>query len=180
MAKIIKLTEGDLSRIVKRVIREDEEKSMVANKVEQIVDLPKVEMRIEDIYSNLSDVQKEKLKGVLDRLNIDEFSSAKEVHNKVENVVADKIGGEMGEGDENMEPKQKIARILHSIGAGNISAWGGVPAAILIGGAIGSVATGFALSWGVTGLLMGLAKLIAKDDTNVETNESYNRRNRKR
>jgi hypothetical protein len=180
MAKIIKLTEGDLSRIVKRVIREDEEKSMVANKVEQIVDSPKVEMRIEDIYSNLSDEEKEKLKGVLDRLNIDEFSSAKEVHNKVENVVANKIGGEMGEDGENVEPKQKVAKILHNIGAMNISAWGGVPAALLIGGAIGSMGIGLAVSWGVTGLLMGLAKLMAKDDSYMETNENYNRKYRRR
>lgn len=184
MQKIIKLTEGDLSRIVKRVIKEEQEKNM-STKVEEIINLPKVEAKIEDIYSNLSDDQKETLKMVLDNLGVDENSSPSEVHSSIVTAVEDRIGGEMSEEDENETPKHKAAKILHSIGAGNISAWGGVPAAIGIGGLlVGTVGapmiTGFAISWGATALLMGLAKLLAGDKKVEGVTENYRRRQSRR
>ena len=181
MGKIIRLTERDLSNLVRRVIREEEEEEEIAGNVESILNKPKVEMKIEDIYSNLSDDEKRKLESSLNNLGIDEYTSPKKAHDAVQNVV-DNIGGEMSEGDENMGPKEKVANILHGIGEANIAAWGGVPAAIVIGGLLaGTVGApmiaGFAISWGVTALLMGLAKLLAKDK--ASTNESYYRRNRR-
>jgi hypothetical protein len=168
MARIIRLTERDLSNLVRRVIREEEEQDEIAGNVESILNKPKVEMKIEDIYSNLSDDEKRKLESSLNNLGIDEYTSPKEAHDAVQNV-ADNVGGEIGEGDENMDPKEKVANILHGIGVGNIAAWGGVPAAIVIGGLLsGTVGSpmiaGFAISWGVTTLLIGLAKLLAKED----------------
>jgi len=176
MARIIRLTERDLSNLVRRVIREEEEQDEIAGNVESILNKPKVEMKIEDIYSNLSDDEKRKLESSLNNLGIDEYTSPKEAHDAVQNV-ADNVGGEIGEGDENMNPKEKIAGILHGIGEGNIAAFGGVPAAILIGGLLaGTVGSpmiaGFAISWGVTSLLMGLAKLLAKDKSKEDQPES--------
>ena len=52
MKKIIRLTEGDLTRIVKRVIKEEENNNMMANKVENLIEKPKVEMKLDDIYSH--------------------------------------------------------------------------------------------------------------------------------
>jgi hypothetical protein len=163
MKKIIRLTESDLTRIVKRVITE-QENADAANKVEKVIETPKIENKLEGIISNMSERDIEKLKRTLDELGIDKYSSAEEVHDKVKEVSGDEINSEMFEEEEYKNPKEKVAEILHAIGSGNISAWGGVPTAILIGGAIGSVATGFAISWGVTGLLMGLAKLLSDKD----------------
>lgn len=165
MANIVRITESDLSRIVRRVIKEEQEEKIV-NKVEDVIEEPKIQMKIEDIYSNFSDEDKAELQMVLDDLNIDENSSAKEVHDAIENEVGTKISGEIG---ENQTTKNKVADILHAIGAGNIANWGGVPAAIAIGGLlVGTVgapfAAGLAVSWGTTALLMGLAKLL-KDDS---------------
>jgi hypothetical protein len=182
MKKIVRLTESDLTRIVKRVISE-QEKDNLADKVETTIEKPKVEMKIEDIYSQLSDEEKEELKNTLEDLGIDEYSSAKEVHSKIEDMAGDDVvNGEMSE-DEDKNPRKTAAKILHAIGAANIAAWGGIPAAIGIGSAlIGTVGApmvaGFAISWGVTGLLMGLAKLIHKDSDSL--NENYQRRNRRR
>jgi len=184
MARIIRLTERDLSNLVRRVIREEEEQDEIAGNVESILNKPKVEMKIEDIYSNLSDDEKRKLESSLNNLGIDEYTSPKEAHDAVQNV-ADNVGGEIGEGDENMDPKEKVADILHGIGEGNIAAFGGVPAAILIGGLLaGTVGSpmiaGFAISWGVTSLLMGLAKLLAKDKSKEDQPESEPKLNNQR
>jgi hypothetical protein len=184
MARIIRLTESDLSNLVRRVIREEEEQDEIAGNVESILNKPKVEMKIEDIYSNLSDDEKRKLESSLNNLGIDEYTSPKEAHDAVQNV-ADNVGGEIGEGDENMNPKEKIADILHGIGEGNIAAFGGVPAAILIGGLLaGTVGSpfvaGLAISWGVTSLLMGLAKLLAKDKSKEDQPESETKLNNQR
>ena len=175
MSRTIRLTERDLSNLVRRVIREEEEEEEIAGNVESILNKPKVEMKIEDIYSNLSDDEKRKLESSLNNLGIDEYTSPKEAHDAVQNV-ADNVVGEMSEGDENMDPREKVADILHGIGEGNLKAFGGVPAAMLIGGLLaGTVGSpfvaGLAISWGVTTLLMGLAKLLAKDKSKEDQPE---------
>lgn len=183
MKKIVRLNESDLVNIVKRVITEEENTNMIANKAETIVNSPKVEMKIEDIYSNMSDKDKQQLQMVLDKLGVDENSSAKEIHNKIENVVSDNMGGEMSE-EEEESPRLKAARILHAIGMGNIAAWGGVPAAIGIGsllmGTVGApMVAGFGISWGATVLLAGLAKLLAGDKAD-DLAENHKRKYRRR
>lgn len=183
MAKIIKLNESDLVRIVKRVINEEQNTNTIAKKAEAIVNLPKVEMKIEDIYSNMTDKDKERLQMVLDSLGVDENSSTKEIHKKIENAVSDRLGGEMSEKEEE-SPKLKAARILHTIGMGNIAAWGGVPAAIAIGGLLAGtvgapMVAGFGISWGTTILLAGLAKLLAGDKAD-DLAENHKRNYRRR
>ena len=73
----------------------------------------------------------------------------------------------MSEEDENESPKERIAKVLHNIGAGNISAWGGIPAAILIGSMTG-FPLGLAISWGTTGLLMGLARILSGEGSETQ------------
>jgi hypothetical protein len=162
MKKVVRLTENDLTNIVKRIIKEDAEDSMASRKVERIVDTPKVQMRLEDIVSNLSNREINQIKNVLDNLGIDEYTSAKEVHDAVKDLANEAMDGEMSEEDENETPKEKLGRILRDIGAANIGNWGGVPAAILIASMTGFPA-GLAISWGVTGLLFGLAKVLDPD-----------------
>jgi hypothetical protein len=162
MKKVVRLTENDLTNIVKRIIKEDAEDSMASRKVERIVDTPKVQMRLEDIVSNLSNREINQIKNVLDNLGIDEYTSAKEVHDAVKDLANEAMDGEMSEEDENETPKEKLGRILRDIGAANIVNWGGVPAAILIASMTGFPA-GLAISWGVTGLLLGLAKVLDPD-----------------
>jgi len=190
MKKIIRLTESDLTKIVKRVIREQEENSMIANKVEQIIDSPRIESKIENVISDLSPEEIEDLKNTLDSLGINSFSSASDVHNKIENLMPSE-SGELGEedysgvygkkiprisptygknnGDEySGDIKKKLAKILHYIGEGNVKAWAGIPAAIAIGSQIGTVAGGFAISWAITGLFMGIAKLLDKKESYLD------------
>jgi len=162
MKKVVRLTENDLTNIVKRIIKEDAEDSMASRKVERIVDTPKVQMRLEDIVSNLSNREINQIKNVLDNLGIDEYTSAKEVHDAVKDLANEAMDGEMSEEDENETPKETLGRILRDIGAANIGNWGGVPAAILIASMTGFPA-GLEISWGVTGLLFGLAKVLDPD-----------------
>ncbi len=167
MKKVIKLTEGDLSNIVKRIIKEDAEESMGAQKVEKIIDSPKVQFRLEDIVSNLSEREKMKIKDALNQIGIDEYTSAKDAHSAVKDLADEAMSGEMSEEDENESPKERIAKVLHNIGAGNISAWGGIPAAILIGSMTG-FPLGLAISWGTTGLLMGLARILGGEGSETQ------------
>jgi hypothetical protein len=167
MKKIVRLNENDLANIVKRIIKEDAEDSMASKKVERIVDSPKVQMKLEDIVSNLSDSEKNKIKNVLDNLGIDQYSSAKDAHDAVKDLAKDAMDGEMSEEEENETPKEKLGRIMRNIGAANIGNWGGVPAAILIASMTGFPA-GLAISWGVTGLLLGLAKVLDPDNETEE------------
>lgn len=182
MARIITLTERDLTRIVKRVIKENQDEK-IANKVEDVINQPKVEMKIEKIYSNLSDEDKMRLKMVLDNLGIDENSSAKDVHDTLESEVNTEDVGEIG---ENESTRNKVADVLHGIGAGNIAAWGGVPAAIAIGGLLAGtvgapMVAGFAISWGTTALLMGLAKLLKNDSPSMsQSSEKHSHSDRTR
>jgi hypothetical protein len=167
MKKIVRLNENDLANIVKRIIKEDAEDSMASKKVERIVDSSKVQMKLEDIVSNLSDSEKNKIKNVLDNLGIDQYSSAKDAHDAVKDLAKEAMDGEMSEEEENETPKEKLGRIMRNIGAANIGNWGGVPAAILIASMTGFPA-GLAISWGVTGLLLGLAKVLDPDNETEE------------
>jgi hypothetical protein len=170
MKKIVRLSEDDLTNIVKRIIKEDDEGSMASKKVERIVDSPKVQMKLEDIVSNLSDREKQQIMNVLDNLGIDQYSSAKDAHDAVKDLASEAMSGEMSEEDENETPKQKLGKIMRNIGAANIGNWGGAPAALLIASMTG-LPVGIAISWGVSGLLLGLAKVLDPDDASEEKQE---------
>jgi hypothetical protein len=167
------ITEGQY-----KVKLQENENEEIAAKVEPILNKPEVEKKIEDIYSNLSDDEKKELESSLKKLGINASTSPKEAHDAVQNV-ADNVGGEMSENNENIDPKKKVANILHTIGAGNLAAFGGAPVAIAIGsllvGTVGSpFVVGLGISWGVSTLLVGLAKLLEKEpgSSNESLNES--------
>ncbi len=180
MKKVIRLTESDLTRIVKRVIIEQEDTTKMSLKAEKLSHSPKVEMKIEDVFSNMSEEDKDELSQVLNELGIDENSSLDEINGVIQNSVSERESqGEMTEGDE-INPRKKVAEIFDAIGAGNLRLFGGFPVAVAIGGAlagtVGSpVATGLAISWGASTLLLGLAKLLAKEEEQ-KIEESYMRR----
>jgi hypothetical protein len=178
MKRIVRLTERDLSRIVKRVIREQEEDSMdtemysndmeedlspeemAADKVEDMVDSPRFERGIERILDNLDDRDIMMIQRDLRKMGITPNTSVEEIHQIVQSEMEDSFA-EMTEQEE-MNDKQKIANFLEGIGQGNLAAWGGIPLAIAIGGAVGSFGIGLAASWGATGLLYGIAKLLSE------------------
>jgi hypothetical protein len=166
-----RLTERDLSRIVKRVIKEQEEESInmdsndfdyeesPADAIEEKVETPRIEQGIENILNNLDERDIRMIQRDLRKMGITPNTSVEEIHQIVQDEMSDSFA-EMTE--EEMSDKQKIANFLEGIGQGNISAWGGVPLAIAIGGAVGSFGIGLAASWGVTGLLYGIARLLSE------------------
>lgn len=132
-----------------------------SEKIEKIIEKPKTENFFDRMVDDLSARQVSELTQILQDLNIDSQTSADEIHDKIEEKVSENpIEVEMDEAEKQDDKQQKIANTLNAIGASNIAAWAGVPSAIAIGLGVGSVATGFAISWGVTALLMGLAKAL--------------------
>ena len=123
---------------------------------DKIADDPKIQQSV----AQLSPDQINKIKQELKRLGINSNTSAVDIERKIE---AQNVSENITEGDT----KEKIAKVLQGIGAANIAAWGGVPAAIAIGTQTG-MPLGFAISWGATTILMGLAKLLDKNVTNLD------------
>lgn len=146
-----------------KTLNENEDTVQVAQKVNQI--LPKVEDQLEDILNKMTPEQKEQIQQELSKLGITDTSTPEQVLNKIEDKVSDIISEEEQVADQKTV-KEKIGDLLHQIGAGNLSAWGGVPAALVAGGAMGSMPLGFAVSLGGTALLMGLAKLLGSKEGN--------------
>lgn len=133
--------------------------------IEDILQLNPFKKLIAKIVSLLNSEEEEELKKALASKGIDAQSSPEEVHNVVSNVAESLQSLIVSEGEEGKDEliKDKVAEILHSIGAGNIAAWGGVPAAIAVG-SLTDMPLGFAISWGATAVLMGLAKALDKDE----------------
>ncbi len=123
---------------------------------EKTFDDPKFKIAVFDAVTSLTPQQVEKAKAELNKLGITAETSPEEILSKLVDASES-----IQEGNE----QSRVASLLHNVGAANISAWGGVPAAIAIGaalaGTVGSpVAAGFAISWGATVLLMSIAKLL--------------------
>jgi hypothetical protein len=142
-----------------------------ADKVEDIVNNdPGFQSKIDAIIGALSDEDMAQLQSALAANGIDANASAEEIHSVIEQPQEgeQEMGENMGH-DPKKQIKHKVANILHSVGAGNVAAWGGVPAAIVIGSMTG-MPIGFAISWGATAVLMAIAK---KLNQNVEKDSMY-------
>jgi len=139
---------------------EESPEEMAADRIEEVMDNPKVEDRIERIVDRLSNKEKMLIQRSLEEMGITPESSVEDVHQVIQSNMEEISTAEMTEGEEKSD-KQKIADFLEGIGGGNMAAWGGVPLAIAIGGTVGSMGVGFAASWGLTGLLYGIAKLLS-------------------
>ena len=163
MARIIRLTESDLTKLVKRVINEQHDIA-TADKVDKIVN------QKSNVFDQILDKAPKSvindIKQLFETLGITEYSDAKEVHDIVMNYMKESPE-EMGESENPEDMKVKVRKLLHEIGALNMANWGGIPTAVAIGGMLNSTvdhpfATGLLVSWGVTGLLMGLAKAMGE------------------
>jgi uncharacterized membrane protein len=142
-----------------------------ASKVEDIVNNdPGFQNKIDAIIGALSDEDMAQLQSALSANGIDANTSAEEIHSVIEHPQEDEQDmGENMHNDPKKQIKHKVANILHSVGAGNIAAWGGVPAAMVIGSMTG-MPIGFAVSWGATAVLMAIAK---KLNQGVEKESMY-------
>ena len=150
---------------------QEEVEATPADKVEDIVNNdPGFQDKIDAIIGALSDEDMAQLQSALAANGIDANSSADDIHAVIEQPQEgeQEIGENMGH-DPKKQVKHKVANILHSVGAGNIAAWGGVPAAIVIGSMTG-MPLGFAISWGATAVLMAVAK---KLNQGVEKESMY-------
>ena len=144
---------------------------------QKIANSTKLANSIDSIVSNLSDEQLTELEMVLDKLNVTSSSSPQEIHNKVESMVhgeskqmeiPEAIGAEKKVMTRDEKAKREMIKTFQAIGGGNIAAWGGVPAAMVIG-SFSSLPIGFAVSWGVTAILYAAASAIEKTiDKNKE------------
>jgi hypothetical protein len=165
-SKLVSSKLGD----VKPIINEQAPEHIIAKKVDNLVEIPEFQEKLMKLLNTLGDGDRVRLLQTLRDLGIDENSSAEEVNDiikmNVSNTQSQDVEMMEEDSDEmtkSQKIKHKIADILHGVGAANIAAWGGVPAAILIGAFTG-MPIGFAASWGATTLLMGLAKLLGKED----------------
>lgn len=122
MGKIIRLTESDLTKLVKRVINEQK----MENIADKILDDPKVERAAEEAVSQMSSKDIRNIKMIFANLGVSPNSSLSDVRNAVEDVVDDDMGSsrEMNE-DEEMSPKKKlwtyVRRGLIMLGIANAS-----------------------------------------------------------
>lgn len=137
---------------------------------QKIANSPKLANRMDAIVSNLSDDQLAELEMVLDNLNVTSSSSPQEIHNKLESMVhserkqmemPEAVGFEKPAMSKDEKAKREMIKTFEAIGGANIAAWGGVPAAMVIG-AFSSMPIGFAVSWGVTAVLYTAASAIKK------------------
>ena len=104
MKKIVRLTESDLNRIVKRIIKEQDE----ITAVEEIISNPSVERAAAEVISQMSPKDIRNIKNTFNNLGVSPNSSFGEIKNAVENVVEDmETSTEMTE-DEKMSPKKRL------------------------------------------------------------------------
>lgn len=160
------ISESQLRKTLRRIIKENASEKMMAKDIERKIETPQFERTVDELLMNLSKHDIEELKDVISDLGITPESSVIDIHDKIEDEEESPMSfTEMGEDEEKNDDKKNIkkktANILHSLGAGNIAAWGGVPLAIAIGSATG-MPVGFAISWGVSGLMLALAKALQK------------------
>ena len=83
MKKVIRLTESDLTHIVKRVIKEEQDRT-TAIEATRSFEQPKVEEKFDVLYDKLTPNQKNALQTVINNLRITPQDSAKIIHDKVE------------------------------------------------------------------------------------------------
>jgi hypothetical protein len=175
MYKNFILTEAEKAEILNRHKEHGYKKSLnehvddrAAVQVHKLVLNPQLVNRMHEIISRLSDEKIAELEMVLDRLGINANSTPQEVHNKVEAKAHSEKSMEMPEGldmpqmSKDDKAKREMAKVFHGIGSANIAAWGGVPSALILGHLMKSMPAGFAVSWGVTSILMLAADALQK------------------
>ena len=145
MSKIIKLTESDLTRLVKRVIKEQEQIELAS----QIVNSPKLNKLVDRALDMLSTKELNNLSSSLNSIGINSGTSPMTAIAIADDLVDSTFvndSSEMTEDDEKLSVKDKIKNgvfgTLASIGFLNLALFGG-PISYLIDTLYPQIADGF-------------------------------------
>ena len=119
MKKVIRLTESDLTKIIRRVIREQETESSI----EDVLNSPRLEKAAENVVDQMSSEDLKNLKNAFSTLGVSPSSSFGEIKNAVENLQQDMNDSDELTEDEEMSQKKKtwlkVKGALFLLGIGN-------------------------------------------------------------
>jgi hypothetical protein len=132
MAKIVRLNESDLTRIVKRIISEQEQQELALN----IVNSPKLKNLADQALSSLSVRELISLKRDLDNIGIDKNTSLSDAMT-VGNIAVQqsKEQSELSEDEEESEEKlnffDRVRMGLTTVGAANTALFGSAGSSLI-------------------------------------------------
>ena len=131
MKKIVKLTESDLRKLVKRVIVEQEQIELAS----QVINSPKFNRLIDNALEGVSTKEMMKLKNGLSSIGIDSKTSPSVAISIADDLIDYDVNSEMTEDDNKLSTKDKIMNgvyaSLGTMGAVNL-AFLNAPIAFLI------------------------------------------------
>jgi hypothetical protein len=128
MAKIVKLNESDLTRIVKRIISEQEQQELAFN----IVNSPKLKDLTDQVLSNLSTRELISLQKNLENFGIDKNTSLSDALNTGNIAVQHSQGdGEISEDDEKLNFFDRVRMGLTTVGAANTALFGSAGSSLI-------------------------------------------------
>jgi hypothetical protein len=121
MAKIVRLNESDLTRIVRKIISEQEQQELAFN----IVNSPKLKDLTDQVLSNLSTRELISLQKNLENSGIDKNTSLSDALN-VGNIAVhhSQEDGEISEDDEKLNFFDRVRMGLTTVGAANTALYG--------------------------------------------------------
>jgi hypothetical protein len=128
MAKIVKLNESDLTRIVKRIISEQEQQELAFN----IVNSPKLKDLTDQVLSNLSTRELISLQKNLENFGIDKNTSLSDALN-VGNIAVhhSQEDGEISEEDEKLNFFDRVRMGLSTVGLANTALLGSLGTSLI-------------------------------------------------
>jgi hypothetical protein len=128
MAKIVKLNESDLTRIVKRIISEQEQQELAFN----IVNSPKLKDLTDQVLSNLSTRELISLQKNLENFGIDKNTSLSDALN-VGNIAVHHSpeDGEISEEDEKLNFFDRVRMGLSTVGLANTALLGSLGTSLI-------------------------------------------------
>ena len=161
MKRIIRLTENDLARIVRRIIKENEEDWIASSEdMDFESDYSKIELEkkifedAEDATNSLSEEEMEILYDFLSTVDAEDFLGL--VKDEIKNLgmgpITEDEKEDLGMSDEEYQVRTIIDKVIR--GTSGIAALGILPAAMFIGG-------GVAVALGVTAMATMLLKDVA-------------------
>lgn len=152
MKKIIKITENDLIRIVKRVIKENEEEwidssnDMEDSDFSKMTTTKKIISKTKNAMLNLSEKDKEILMDFLEKNNVKDLQK----------LVKQELNGETmsihEDTDSTYKTRRVIGKILRTVGV--VAALGMLPSHILISGVISAMLGFTAIGLGALAVLI--------------------------
>ena len=128
MAKIVKLNESDLTRIVKRIISEQEQQELAFN----IVNSPKLKDLTDQVLSNLTTRELISLQKNLENFGIDKNTSLSDALN-VGNIAVhhSQEDGEISEEDEKLNFFDRVRMGLSTVGLANTALLGSLGTSLI-------------------------------------------------